>query len=373
MKTKQWIIGLLVLLFAVSGCQKSKDDKNEAKVPVEVSEAVLGEVTQTLHYNGDIKAALDVKVFSKIPDRIERYYVDEGDEVKASEPIARVMATTIEQAVRQAEAGLAAAQAQMVNMDSEYARAKRLFKEEAMSKQQFDAVRTQYEAVAAQLKQAKAALAAARSQLRDATITAPIAGIIGKRFYETGDMAAPSLPVATVVRMDSVKITFEATESDLGMLKVGQNAIARVRSYPDEKFTGYVTKISPILDPITRMATVEVVIPNPDRRLKPGMFAEIDITVGSIRDVIVIPRYAVIENTSLVSNDGSNKVVKNYFVFVVNDSLRAEQRKLDVRYVNHRSIAVNSGVEVGEKFVIAGQNNLRDGVPVLLSAKEEAN
>lgn len=347
------VIVLLSVLALIVGCQNAgQQDEEINRIPVKVTEIGLGEVKQSLSYNGDINAEYEVRVFSKIPDRIEKYYVDEGDKIKAGQPIAKVLATQIEQAVLQAEA-------LKNNVEMEYTRAQRLSKENAMSQQQFDAIETQ-------MVQAKAALVSAKSQLKDATITAPISGIIGKRYYEAGDMAAPALPVASVVQMDKVKIKIAATEQDLGRLTIGQEAEVRVRSYPDEVFIGKVYKISPILDPMTRMATVEVILENSDHRLKPGMYAEVVVITGTLNQVLVVPRYAVIENTSLETINGKDTVVKNYFVYVVNDSSKAEQRQLKVNYVNHSVIAVESGIKIGENIVVAGQNNLRDGLDVLI-------
>lgn len=346
-------------------CGQSETDAEEkaAAIPVEVEDIRLGNVVQSLDYTGDIRAEYEVKVFSKIPDRIEKLYVDAGDKVQKGAVLAKIYATTIEQAVRQAEAGLAATKAQAANLKVEYDRAERLYRENAMSKQQYDGIKTQYEAIMAQLDQMKAGLASAKSQLSDATITAPISGIIGKRYYEEGDMASPTMPVMTVVQMDRVKIMLDATENDLGKLGVGKKALVNVKSYPDKVFEGKVVKISPVLDPLTRMAEVEVLVNNPDHRLKPGMFAEVEVITGTIENMIVVPRYVTIENTTLESVNGKDEVIKNYFVFVVEND-RAIKRKLNVEYVNHVNIAVNGGVDVGEKLVVAGQNNLRDSVEV---------
>ncbi len=361
-----------MLALIVSGCDRSssKSKETELQIPVEVMTVKLGEVVQSLTYSGDIRAEQEVKVFSKIPDRIERFFVDAGDEVKRGAAIAKVVATTIEQGVRQAEAGLVAARAQEANLRVEFERAQRLTTENAMSPQQFDAIKTQYEAVKAQVEQAEAAVKSARTQLAEATITAPISGVIGVRYFEAGDMASPAMPLVTVVQMDRVKITFNAAEEDLGKLAVGQTARVMVKSYADRSFEGKVVKISPVLDPLTRMAEVEVLIDNPQRLLKPGMYAQVDVITGILKNVLVVPRFAVIENTTLERIDGQDQVVKNYYVFVI-DSNKARQKKLDVRYANHKSLAVNSGIEIGNKLVIAGQNNLRDGVPVAIIKGEE--
>ncbi len=362
------ILGLLVL--TTGGCDRTKSNaEEEVKIPVEVMTVKLGEVVQSLTYSGDIKAEFEVKVFSKIPDRIEKLFVDVGDEVKKGVPLAKVVATTIEQAVRQAEAGLVAAKAQEANLRVEFERAQRLTNENAMSAQQFDAIKTQYEAVKAQAEQAEAMVKTAKSQLADATITAPIAGVIGNRYFDAGDMASPAMPLVTVVQMDRVKIIFNATEEDLGRLALGQKARIKVKTYGDIIFEGKVVKISPVLNPMTRMAEVEILIDNPDRKLKPGMYAQVEVITGVIENVIVVPRNATIESTSMEQVNGDDNVIKNYFVFVV-DSSKAQQRKLKVKYVNHRNVAVDSGIVVGEKLVISGQSNLREGAAVSIAIEE---
>ncbi len=365
MKKRILVYGtILGLSFLMLNCQKpGTQTEADPAIPVEVDEVTLGEIVQTLTYSSDIEAEYEVKVFSKIPDRIEKFYVDEGDFVKKGGPIARIYATTIEQGVRQAQAGLVAAQAQAANATVEFERANRLYQENAMSKQQYDMIKTQYEAAKAGLEQAEAAVKTAKSQLKDATVSAPISGIVGKRYYEEGDMANPAMPLVTVVQMKRVKITFDAAEQDLGKLKPGQTARVQVKSYPDENFEGKVVKISPVLDPLTRMAEVEVLVDNADGRLKPGMFGNVEVVVGRLSDIIVIPRHAVIEHTSMERIGNRDEIVKNYYVFVTEDST-AVRKKLDVEYVNHVHIAVRDGISTGENLVVKGQNALRDSVKV---------
>jgi RND family efflux transporter MFP subunit len=369
---KRTTLGIWILVLAggvnfncSSGQSKSETDLE--KIPVEVMEVKLGELQQSLNYNGDIKAELEVKVFSKIPDRIEKYFVDEGQYIQKGAPIAQIFATTIEQGVRQAEAGLLAARAQEANLRVEFERAERLQKENVMSQQQYDLIRTQYEAVKAQLEQAEAALTSVRSQLKDATISAPMSGIIGKRYFENGDMANPAVPVVSIVKMDKVKITFDATEEDLGKLAVGQDAYVTVRSFPDRKFSGKVTRISPVLDPLTRMVDVEVLMDNPDKILKPGMYAEVEVITGTLTDVMVIPRLATIESTTMEDKNGGQQVVKNFYVFIVDSvAQKVSQKKLDVLYINHSRLAAKGGIRIGDKVVISGQNNLRDSSAVTI-------
>jgi membrane fusion protein (multidrug efflux system) len=177
---------VIVVIVAVllPGCREDNQNTNatEAGIPVEVT---------TAHFGG-IAAENEVKVFSKIPDRIEQFFVDEGDRVSKGAPFAQVFCPTIEQSVRQAEAALLFVKTQEANLRVEYARFEKLYRDLTVSQQQYDAAATQFQATQALVQQAEAALASAKSQWHDATVRAPIAGIIGKRYYEAGDLAAPA-------------------------------------------------------------------------------------------------------------------------------------------------------------------------------------
>ena len=365
------VITLLVLCFGCSGNGDS-EAQNGKVVPVETTVVTRGNVVQSLTFMGDVKAEQSVSIYSKVPDRIETFYVEMGDKVRKGDPIARIAAMTIEQNVRQAEAALISAKAQEANMKIEFERAERLSKEQAMSLQQFESIRTQYESIQATEEQAQAALSASKSQLDDALITSPIDGVIGKRYLEAGDMASPGMPLVSIVKMENVKITFNATEKDLIKLQIGQKATVTISALVDEKFEGNVFKISPVLDPVTRMAEIEVLVNNEKRLLRPGMYARVEVITGIIENIIMIPRFATIESTSLQKIGQTDQVVKNYYVFIV-DSNQPVQKKLNVIYVNHEWLAVRDGINVGDQLITAGQNNIRDGMTVSVVQNEREN
>jgi RND family efflux transporter MFP subunit len=368
-----FLLSLLIAVVGLSGwgcTKKSLTDEKEALLPVRVSELQPGTLNKSLTYSGDIVAETEIKVFSKIPDRIEKFYVDESEWVNKGDRIAEIFATTIQQTVRQAEAGLAAAQAQYANTEVEYSRVNRLFQEHAISKQQFDLVEMQFEAAKSSLQQAEAGLKSIKSTLADATVSAPISGIIGKRYYEEGDMANPAMPLVSIVQMNRVKVSFNATEEDLSVLRVGLQAQIDVRSYPDQIFSGKVLKISPVLDPLTRMATVEVLIENPKQQLKPGMFAKVRVITGKLENVLIIPRNTAIENTRLERIDNRDQVIKSYSIFVVQaDSVI--QRPIQVQYMDEEFIAIATGAQTGEKVVIEGQNKLSESSKVMVIEEVE--
>lgn len=364
------ILGLSLWLMGC-GQQGNTDENSEVvKIPVETIQVSRKTVTKEVKYTGDIKAEQEVKIYSKVPDRIMRFEVDEGDFVNKGEVLVRIEATKIEQAVIQAKAAVVSARAQLANLESEYQRAQRLIKENALSQQQYDAVKTQYEATQAIVEQSQAALIQAESQLADANITAPISGIIGVRNYEQGDMATGPLPLLTIVQMNRVKVEVNAPEQDFGQLKPGQCATLFVLSYPDEKFIGRINKISPVLDAFTRMGKIEIVVDNSDRRLKPGMFAEVEICINTLTNVLAIPKHTVIENTELRRINGEDVAMVKSDVFVEKDGV-AYLKNVKIGYTNGTIAVVDSGIVEGENLVIVGQQSLKDSVQVIVVNRGE--
>lgn len=357
------ILGVSLFLASCGKNGSTNENANSIRIPVETIKVGRKTVTKEVRYTGDIKAEQEVKIYSKVPDRILNFEVDEGDYVNKGDVLVRIEATKIEQAVIQAKAAVVSTKAQLVNLESEYQRAQRLIKENAMSQQQYDAVKTQFEATQALAEQSQAALIQAESQLADANVTAPISGIIGIRNYEQGDLATGPLPLLTIVQMNQVKVEVNAPEQDFGQLKIGQRATLFVMSYPNKKFIGKINKISPVLDPITRMGKIEIVVENSDKSLKPGMFAEVEICINTLENVLAIPKHAVIENTELRRINGEDVAVVNSDVFVEKDGI-AVLKSIKISYTNGTVAVIDSGIVDGESIVVVGQQSLKDSSQV---------
>jgi len=199
------------------------------------------------------------------------------------------------------------------------------------------------------VKQAQTALELAKEALSNATITAPITGTISKRFMDTGSMASPAMPLFTIVAMDAVKAVVDVTEGDLAKIKVGVKAFISVEGLSD-KLEGRITLISPTLKAMSRTASVEITIDNVSHRLKPGMFARVNIPVENRDNTIVVRRSAIIED----------RISGDKYVFVI-DTNKSSKRKVETGISKDDMIEIISGISDGEKLVISGQNYIEDG------------
>ncbi|MDE0687394.1 MAG: efflux RND transporter periplasmic adaptor subunit [Candidatus Poribacteria bacterium] len=200
--------------------------------------------------------------------------------------------------------------------------------------------------------QAQIALKLAQKRLNDATIRAPISGIISRRSLDLGGMALPAAPLFEIVNIDTVKATVEVIEVQLSQLAVNQQAFIEIDGI-EGQMSGSVAFISPTLTPARRTAIVEVRIDNPKGTLKPGMFAEVTIPIEVHTDAILISRASLIEDAN----------AKTQNVFVIEDGV-SQRRVVEIGLLRAGEAEVLSGLTEGEATVTAGQHSLKDGESV---------
>ncbi len=163
--------------------------------------------------------------------------------------------------------------------------------------------------------------------LQNTSVTSPVDGFVGKRSVDPGAMVNTNTAIASVVDISRLRLVVNVVEKDLRMVSAGDPADVEVDAYPGEKFSGKIARVAPVLDPATRTATMEVEIPNADNKLKPGMYARINLTVEDRKGALVVPKSAVI--------DFENK----RGVWMPNEENRADVRAGDARHrrPRHRS------------------------------------
>lgn len=187
-------------------------------------------------------------------------------------------------------------------------------------------------------------------EFEEAKVKSPLSGTVGRLYLDKGSTISLETPVALIARMDQVKVEFSIPEKDMMKVYKEQQARVKVDAYPDRTFNGKVTRLSPVVDPVTRSAYTEVTLSNPDHSLKPGMFAEIDIVVVSSKGAVVVPKEAILEDSDS----------KSSFVFVVEGG-SAVKKVVETGISQQGLVEVKSGLTFGEKMVITGQHYLKDG------------
>jgi len=354
---------ILITLIVVNCGGKAEDEiEKKASIAVKAAEVANQDIQDVLEFFGNVEGEQSVKVFSTVPNRVTNIYVNIGDNVRKGQLLATINADKISDAVTQAEAGLEATQSQYNTTEAEFQRVQKLYDESVVSQSHYDAVKAQRDAAKSAVKQMEAALSATSSQFQDTRIKSPISGVIAMKNYELGDMAAPQIPFFEVVDMDPIKVSINVIERYLGMITPGLDAIITVNSYPDEKFSGKVNIVNPTLDAMTRTASAEIIIDNGSLKLKPGMFANVEVITREKKNVPVIPDYAIIEKTALDYSGGkisTGKVKIEKFVFTIKDSIALKQQ-IETGIEHNNLVEILSGIKTGDVIAIQGQHVLLD-------------
>ena len=194
-------------------------------------------------------------------------------------------------------------------------------------------------------------------QFEKAPVESYLAGIVGRVYVDKGTSVTTQTPIALIVDINNVKVKLDIPEIYLSRVSVGQSAEISVDACPQDKFTGKVSKISPVLDLDTRTAPIEIIISNLDHRLKPGMFARVKLIIEEHKNVPVILKEAILGNEP------------NLYVYIANGK-NAFQRNVKLGIHQGAYFEVVSGLKGGELVVIMGQQRLYDNALISVESEE---
>ncbi|HEY5403753.1 MAG TPA: efflux RND transporter periplasmic adaptor subunit [Pyrinomonadaceae bacterium] len=407
------LILLITLLLAVAGavmsCGGSKANvrKEEASstpktVEVTTAAAISRELPSFFEATGSLAGDEQTDVAPQTAGKVVEVGVDIGSAVRRGQMIVRLddselklhvtqSQAQVEQAkaaVRQAEEkiGLRSGQAfdpsrvaevagAKVNLDlaeKNLKRAEKLIESGDVSRSfydqqraQRDQLKEQYDVAIAQARQnfagvdvartnvanAEAALALARKNLSYAFIPAPIDGFVSERTADLGEYVSPTQKVATIVRINPLRVRIDIPEQAISEVKVGQSVSATTSAWPDKSFSGHIARIAPNVTANSRTLTVEAEIENGSGALKPGQFATVRILQPRPVAAVLVPSRAV------VSDAGVNRI------YVIKNG-HAEQRLVQLGQTEGDLVQVKTGVAADEKVATSNLEQLGDGVPV---------
>jgi RND family efflux transporter MFP subunit len=344
-----------ILFLVLASCG---DEPPAATPPLPVTVAAVGGHDGALDeakYAGSIRADRSVDVAFRVSGVVETVtqvsgadgrvrYLQDGDHVRRGTILASLRPNEYQDQVADAEAGLRQAQA-------DFERAAQLYENRSVSKADYDAAYARYMASRARQRQAELSLS-------DATLRAPIDGVIIRRAVEAGSLAGPSAVAFTIADTRTVKVVVGVPDVALSGLKLGGSLAIDAEAMPGVPLTGRITRISPSADPNSRVFEVEAALPNRDGRLKVGMLAALRLAGRGQERALFIPLAAVIRP----ARDSSG-----YGVYVVQDSAghaTARLQRVTLGQVSGNLIAVRDGLTAGARVIVRGATIVADGQPV---------
>lgn len=289
--------------------------RSQLPAPVEVAPIQRGPIELVRLFSGTLESAAQVQVASKIDGRIHAVHVDLSDPVHHNQVVAVLDSDEFDQALEQAQAEMAVAQANLTAAQNALEIAEREMQRQATLLEQGIASDTQYDHVRAdllaaqsrvkvsqaQVQRAAAALSNAKTQLDytqiravwDAESSKP--RYVSARMVEAGETVSANTPLLTIVQLNPIKAVIYISERDYALLQQGQDVRLRVDAHPEQAFSAKVTRISPVFESNSRQAKVELSADNPDLLLKPGMFVRASAVLDRAEDVLIVPETAIVK------------------------------------------------------------------------------
>lgn len=337
------LVAVLVLL--LSGCgggAGANDDDNgqeeELAVPVEVSTAMLGSVSAAYEGTATLEAEETAVVVAKNTGVILEILAEEGDVVEAGQVVARLEADRYQYEAERNRATLE-------RLEKAYERATELHGKNLISNDEYDRARFDMESQRAQYQ-------LAQLDVQYTRIRAPIGGVVSERMVKAGNLVSQHEPVFRIDDFDPLLAVLHVPERELNTLRVGHPVSIMVDAFPRETFTGFVLRISPVVDPATGTFKVTAEVEDDSGRLKPGLFGRVRIIYDTREAAVLVSKDAVL------SEDGEHTV------YVVGADESVARRSIDVGYEESGMLEVLAGLEPGDTVVTAGKGSLRDGARI---------
>ncbi|HWW41979.1 efflux RND transporter periplasmic adaptor subunit [Pedobacter sp.] len=370
MKTKKSIfiiVGIVVLAFAVWYFAVRK---TEAVVKLETEKPKMGYISENVTATGKVQPVDTVAVGSQVSGNIAKLYADFNSTVKKGQLLAELDKTLFQASVNQFAANLASAQSQLVFQQGNYGRQSELYKVGAISKADYDNALSTYNSAKASVNSINAQLMSAKKNLSLASIYSPIDGTVLSRSVSEGQTVAASFSTPTLfsIAKDLTKMQVQASvdEADVGDIKTGERATFTVDAFLDDIFKGSIQEIrlSPKITSNVVTYTTIINTDNEDKRLKPGMTANITIFAKEVNNAMLVPAKALkfSPDTTLkkyqlvwVNRDRKPTSPKEGYVWVKTGDLKLEQRKIKVGINNNTQVEVLGGITGNDEIVIGSQ------------------
>jgi multidrug efflux system membrane fusion protein len=366
------VAAAVTLAAVASGCRAREAPARPAR-PVRVHAVTAPAPGGGLRYAATIQPGEQVvaafKVGGYVRELMQRVEPDghvrdvqQGDLVAKGAVLARLREGEYAEPLRNAQGRQGEAEAALEKARLDYERARTLFEQRGITRPEYEGAKAAFDAATARAESARAGVATAGIVLRDAALVAPMESLVLSRAIERGSLVAPGAPAFVLADISRVKAVFGVPDTTVGSLRIGQTLTVTTEAVGRAaELAGRVTAISPAADPQTRVFAVELVIPNPQRALRPGMMATVQVPddpriAGAAGGLPLVPLAAIVKG----ARDG-------YAVVVVEQrgsEATARLRPVALGDLVGNLIAVSDGVKMGELVVVSGATLLADGDPV---------
>ncbi|MDD4321162.1 MAG: efflux RND transporter periplasmic adaptor subunit [Acidaminococcaceae bacterium] len=369
-KKKVLAMGLVcILIMAFAGCGKQQESGTKA-VAVKTMHVIKRDTPLTYEYTGFVEAKNEVSIKSKVTGMIVKKFVNGGDVVAAGQLLYVIDPRSYANSLLSAKAGLANAEANLINVQRDAARYQTLYEQGAVSKQTLDSYTTQLAQAEATVNAEEALVANAQVDVGETNIVAPFAGKVDTNCLAEGTfVTAGSTVLTTISNSDPMRVKFSLAETEYLQLLKGntkngsalENVVLTLSDGTTYPLKGRIDQVDRSVDSTTGTLTLKAEFGNPKGTLLPGMFAHLQVNSGTRKNAILVPQRAVSE------------VMYKHFVSIVNSENKVEMKEVKLGARIGRLWMVDSGLDGTETIVVEGIQKVRTGTSVKTEPMTEAD
>jgi membrane fusion protein (multidrug efflux system) len=353
------MLGAVVVLLAGLGFIKFKQVQSAVQAsafqpPPEAVTSIVAHREQwpaTLNVIGTMEAVQGVTVSADLPGAVARVAFDSGKSVHEGDIL-------VELDTRQERAQLAALEAQRDLAKVNFGRMQQLVDEGVIS-------RMEYDQASSQQKATEANVAEIRATIERKTIHAPFSGILGIRQVNLGQYLSAGQAIVSLQALNPIYVNFGVPQQTLSQVAVGHSVHVAKEDLPNAAFSGRVTAVDSVVNEATRNIQIQATLSNPEGKLRPGMFVQVEVPLGAARSVIALPasaiNYAPYGDSVFVITDLKDPSGKTY--------RGVQQQFVKVEGARGDQVAIISGVNPGDEVVTSGVFKLRNGAAVQVNNK----
>ncbi len=332
-------------LFACGG----GDSKGGFAPPPPVVEVVTVEpetVRDVISLVGQLESESSVEVRPELDGIIESIDFIEGETVKKGDVLIRLRDKEQAAHVREARARAKLAEEMFRRI-------------EALQLKEVSA-RAEYDKASAELEVARAEVQLREVELNKTKVRAPFDGVVGARRVSPGERVRRSTILVRIDAVDRLQLVFAVPEIGVPFVRTGMPVTITVKPFPEIRFAGEVFFVSPTLDAATRRLTLKAWVPNPERKLQPGLFAQLEVQLAERENALVVPDSAI-----LVDQTGS-------FVWRIDGDGKAARAPIEIGLRKAARVEITSGLEPGDRIVSAGTQKVTEGGAVVIAGQPPA-
>ncbi|MFA5527494.1 MAG: efflux RND transporter periplasmic adaptor subunit [Peptostreptococcales bacterium] len=348
------LIGALLLTGCMTPTGKEMEVTKEQIIPIRAAQVSKGTIAEEYTFTTKAKGIVENEVIPELPGKVTKVYYDIGDKVRQGATLYEIDydLSQVEQQITQVKQAKESAEIGYNDAKDNYEKITSMYNEGVVSKAQFDQAKSLFENAQIGFNTASNSYNLAMESYGNTkdkkAVKSPASGVVGGVYIKEGNLAAPGSPAFTIADLSKIQLTVGVSEEIVGKIHVGDSVDIKISSLEEGQFSGSVTAVSPVANPMTSKYDIKIIVDNQDNKIYSGMFAEVTFKTTIKEDVLLIPQELL------------NYTGMDCYVYIVEEGI-VKEVYVETGLENRKSIEIVSGLVESDRIIVEGYHKVKQG------------